>query len=107
MNLINKKEVKCEDELLLISIDKEPFGRVNGTDYYIYYIRLYDYKINNGIKRIFKKHNLILSYSTDWLQYYKYNGEIDEIIKEALSKYEFNLREQKYISEKEKEWSEN
>jgi hypothetical protein len=85
---------------------------LNGKDYYRYLVTIYDSKVKiySGIKSlwygkyVFTK---LCDYQTYWLDYFKYNGNIDKVINEALSKMECNLREQKYISEKENEWSEN
>jgi hypothetical protein len=114
MNLVNKKKISRNGIDYLIDINKVFYSNVGGDDYYNYEIYIYNANIKNKKvkKHFFKKDEItheyecIYKYKTYWLNYFKYHGDIDSVIKEAFEKYEWNLREQKYISEKENTWKE-
>jgi hypothetical protein len=114
MILVNKKKISRTGIDYLIDINKVFYSNVTGDDYYNYEIFIYNCNIKNKIvkKHFFKKDEItyeyecIYKYRTYWLNYFKYNGDIDNVIKESFEKYEWNLREQKYISEKENTWKE-
>jgi hypothetical protein len=112
MNLVNKKKINRDGTDYLIDINKVFYSNVGGDDHYIYEVFIYDSNIkkNSGfIKLLFKEceFNCLYEYKTYWLDYFRFNGNIDKVIKKAFERYEWNLREQKYISEKEKEWSDD
>lgn len=109
MRLVNKKKTVLNNIEYLIDVDKIFYGNVGGDDHYIY--KTYIYNINkvkekHWLKRLFfkyiYKYECIYKYSTYWLNYFDYGGDIDKVIQESFKKYEWNLREQKYISEKER-----
>lgn len=112
MKLVNKHKINYNDKYYLIDVQKIYDDYINGKDYYKYLVTIYDsnVKVYHGIKSLwFGKYvyTKICDYQTYWLDYFNYNGDIDKVIKEALNKMDWNLREQKYISQKENVWKES
>lgn len=97
MRLFNKK-IKVDDEEYWLTINKCFYGRIAGDDHYEYKCNLYK-EINSWIG-VRKKR--VYSYKTNWLHYTYYHGDIDLIIDKVINKYKRNLREQKYITENER-----
>jgi hypothetical protein len=110
MKLVKNKLFKHADKEYLIDVTKDydAFSSFAcGKDYWTYGVSIYNPIKRKGILGLIFKHELLFFYRTDWIKYYDYNGDIDKIMKKVISEYERTLREQKYISEKEKEWSDD
>lgn len=99
--IVNKAKIKIQDMELYIDVYKR-LHYTSGIDYYTYYVDIY--KQTLGIFRR-TKYIKLGEYHTDWLDYMKYKGDIDKIIKEAIDSYTKNIAEQKYINEKEIEYA--
>jgi hypothetical protein len=111
MKLANKHKVTYNGTDYLVDVYKEFYSNVLNEDHYVYYVDIFSHEVkeNIWIKRIFYgqyKFNCLCEYKTNWIDYFKFKGDIDKVINESFRKMEWNLKEQKYISEKESKWKE-
>lgn len=100
MKLYEKKHlINGEEVIVRITKDDTPCFS-DDRDYYQYHCHLL-----KPTCRLFKKFDVIYSYSTYWLKYFDYYGNIDKVINEFLSNYKKKLDEEKYINDKESKWN--
>lgn len=100
MKLYEKKHL-INNEELIVRITKDDLPHFSSErDYYRYHCYLL-----KPTYRLFKKFDVIYSYSTYDLNYFNYYGNIDKVIKEFLSNYQKKLNEEKYINDKESKWN--
>ena len=92
MKIINKKEVRNKDIDYLVDICKYKHFTNNNRTYYVYTINIYNIKLNTGIKGLLHKHSKLYHYETEWLDYFKYEGDLTKVLNEAFKSFDYNIR---------------
>jgi hypothetical protein len=96
--ILYEREHIIHGEKMIIRIAKDNMPYYSSErDYYRYHCSLLKVINTNFLAKLFKQKKVIYSYSTYWLNYYRYRGNVDVVIDELLSNYDEKIREEKYI----------